>query len=765
MRRDIQLLVPLVLFGLSFLAVVMGLLLLTGLKWDAVLEDVGLIEPTEIGVNVPLSAPDLETILSGDSTINIPLPEAYRSKTIVPTPTLTPNFDPSATAAALERKPHFPGMRTGVDDIDRIIDLVLGVDDNDIRDALVFTLTGCTHAEGLGGPPKCREGEEEGDQVEVLPILGSEGHFYRKDEIVDWRGIGAVGTYAAYEVLEALISDENYPAGEYAAMFMESDHQFLVLQILNGGVVRIDYVLGEEPEAKIERETRRVILAPLPHGVIPSTGLGLTVPGWTLNQITPTSSPGDIWLTPTPDSTEYPTPTAVSETAEPSAEPTETSAPVPIKLCEDRAAFVADVSLPDGALIKPGEPFRKTWSLRNTGTCTWTEGYSLAFHSGDSVGTYASQPLGVKVSPGQAINLSIDLTAPLLHGRYKSYWMLRNSDGFHFGFGPGSNRPFWVDIIVGSVGNPRCNASQIPFEPPASTIGLDVYSVAVSGSYAFTSTDVGFSVFDVSDPSNPFQVNTFRNSGGKVDDLVVRDKYAYVGSGFLSVFDISNPEAPFLAGEFFVGGKPQNMVVAGNFAYVLDFESGLHVIDITDPAQLSEIGHSAPIESARGLAVQANYAFVGGRETRAGRGYGFLKVFDLTNPTSPREVGSLEDLGIGVVDVVVSGDKAFVSVHVDGYDYDFWVLDVSDPSAPVSLGSFEGTQIIWDMVVSGACAFMINFEAEGFMVLDVSNPYTLREVGVLNLFGFPNRLAIEGGVVYIADIDEGLLLLPVIPPS
>jgi hypothetical protein len=102
---------------------------------------------------------------------------------------------------------------------------------------------------------------------------------------------------------------------------------------------------------------------------------------------------------------------------------------------------------------------------------------------------------------------------------------------------------------------------------------------------------------------------------------------------------------------------------------------------------------------------------------------------------------------------------------VDGYDYDFWVVDVSNPSAPVSLGSFEGTAIIWDIAVSGACAFMINFEAEGFMVLDVSNPYALREIGVMNLSGFPNKLAVEGGIVYVADRDIGLYLLAVIQPT
>jgi hypothetical protein len=476
----------------------------------------------------------------------------------------------------------------------------------------------------------------------------------------------------------------------------------------------------------------------------------------------PTNTPGFV---PTDQSAETEIPT-IESTVEPTeVVPTETSTPVPSKFCEDRVAFVADISLPDGVLIQPGKPFQKTWRMRNTGTCTWTEDYSLAFHSGDSMGTYASEPLGASVPPGQEINLSIDLTAPLLHGRYKSYWMLRTSDGTHFGFGSGANRPFWVDIVVGSHVNPRCNVSQIPVEPSTSMLGMGVHTVAVSGSYAFATTSKGFSVFDVSDPAIPIQVNSVRRGWGKVVDLVVRDKHVYFGDSTLSVYDISNPEAPYLAGELFVSGQPHDMAVAGNFAYVLDFEAGLRVIDITDPSQPSEIGHSDSIEWARGLAVQANYAFVGGRETRAGRGVGFLKVFDLTNPKSPQEVGSWEALGIGVEDVVVSGDRAFVSVRVDAYDYDFWVLDVSTPSAPVPLGSYEGTQILWDMALSGACAFIINFEAEGFMVLDVSNPYAFREIGVLGLTGFPNKLAVEGGVVYIADTDEGLLLLRVLPPN
>jgi hypothetical protein len=269
MRRDVQLLVPLLISGLGFGAVAVGLFLLTGLKWDVALEDVGLAEPP-------------------GRTHNVSLPTAIPAIISWQESTQTPTSEPTATEVTLERRPHDPNIRTGVEDVDRVIDLVLGVDDNAIRDTIDFTIARCTHADGLGGPPKCKGGEYEGTRVEVLPILGPEGHHYRKDEIDDWRGIGVVGLYAAYEVSGDAFSDENYPAGEYAAIFMESDHQFLVLQIVNRGIVRVDYVLGEEPEAKIEREARRVILAPLPHGVIPSTGLGLTVPGWS---ISPTNTP------------------------------------------------------------------------------------------------------------------------------------------------------------------------------------------------------------------------------------------------------------------------------------------------------------------------------------------------------------------------------------------------------------------------------------------------------------------------------------------
>ena len=140
-------------------------------------------------------------------------------------------------------------------------------------------------------------------------------------------------------------------------------------------------------------------------------------------------------------------------TPEPSPEPaTETPVgPTPTEGtegCTDLAAFVSDVTYPDGADVEPGESFTKTWRLQNNGTCTWTSSYSLVFSHGDGMNAPASVPLAGAVPPGGTVDLSVNLTAPNSPGTYQGYWLLRNNSGVLFGIGASGNTAFWVKIDV-----------------------------------------------------------------------------------------------------------------------------------------------------------------------------------------------------------------------------------------------------------------------------------------------------------------------------
>lgn len=99
---------------------------------------------------------------------------------------------------------------------------------------------------------------------------------------------------------------------------------------------------------------------------------------------------------------------------------------------EDDARFVADVTIPDGTVVQPGQQLTKTWRVLNSGTSAWVPGYSLWFVADEQMGAPDSVPLPLAL-PGEEIEVTVTLRAPAAPGRYRSTWRPRNGDGQLFG--------------------------------------------------------------------------------------------------------------------------------------------------------------------------------------------------------------------------------------------------------------------------------------------------------------------------------------------
>src|SRR4051794_19392686 len=87
---------------------------------------------------------------------------------------------------------------TGMQDVNTIIDALIEQDTDTIQSHVQFIQLPCTHQNGLGGPPKCEEGQEEGTVVEVFPILGTEG-FYLTPDTIQGLQPNVSELYAVYE--------------------------------------------------------------------------------------------------------------------------------------------------------------------------------------------------------------------------------------------------------------------------------------------------------------------------------------------------------------------------------------------------------------------------------------------------------------------------------------------------------------------------------------------------------------------------------------
>ena len=174
--------------------------------------------------------------------------------------------EPSPTITATMRAKSSPTAnitlnQTGFAELDKIISVVLGGNTTELQQLLGFTTTNCTFAEGLGGPPNCLKTEKEGEAVEVLPFLGSEGSFLRKEDIGSWQGLKVSELYAVYQVSESVYSDKNFPLGEYAIVFIGNKEQkiSITLQVKQGKIIRIDYGFVYPPEINPDSVTRYLV--------------------------------------------------------------------------------------------------------------------------------------------------------------------------------------------------------------------------------------------------------------------------------------------------------------------------------------------------------------------------------------------------------------------------------------------------------------------------------------------------------------------------
>jgi hypothetical protein len=109
----------------------------------------------------------------------------------------------------------------------------------------------------------------------------------------------------------------------------------------------------------------------------------------------------------------------------------------------NNAVFIGE-KIPDGTIMVPQHSFSKAWSLQNTGTCTWDDGYSFAFKSGERLsGTDIKIMYEADFTkPNHSQAFVVKMEAPKAAGEYKGFWQMKDDSGTWFG------SLVSVDIIV-----------------------------------------------------------------------------------------------------------------------------------------------------------------------------------------------------------------------------------------------------------------------------------------------------------------------------
>jgi hypothetical protein len=290
---------------------------------------------------------------------------------------------------------------------------------------------------------------------------------------------------------------------------------------------------------------------------------------------------------------------------------------------------------------------------------------------------------------------------------------------------------------------------------------LSVSSIAISGSLAYLIDSGKLQVMDLHDPQHPTKVGTYDHLRA-LGLLKVSDQVAYVvdSAKVLNLLDISNPITPVVMGVYTSSAQSsiKNFAIESTTVYLAEGTSGLSILDVSNPVTPTQV--STYSIDARDVAVANGLAYV-----LAGNG---VHIIDVRNPITPSWVVSYpittDDLWTWVGAVRVSDNKAVVTTH-----HIYWcgysgpcfsstmtVLDISDPSDPVPIGSYTSEQAsISDFLVRGGLIYMAN-DALGLKVLNASDPMHITEEGSFPTGGTALTAVVMDHLIYVVDSSGGL---------
>jgi len=230
-----------------------------------------------------------------------------------------------------------------------------------------------------------------------------------------------------------------------------------------------------------------------------------------------------------------------------------------------------------------------------------------------------------------------------------------------------------------------------------------------------------------------------------------------VGSG-LHVFDISDPAQlrqetalPLRAGGLLGLARSENTLYTASF-------HGLRIFDVSQPTQPTQLGRWEGDE-LRDVDVARTTLYL----TQGDQG---LRILDVSNPASPQLLGTFATPGdAGEVQVV--GDVAYVTCYIDWQtpcpNAGIIAVDVHDPAHPVQLGAYAAPKKVMGLQALGDRAYLAVGEA-GLLILDVSDPAHPALLGSYDSPGWSSDVLVAGTTAYLAD-GGGTLILDVSDPA
>lgn len=324
-------------------------------------------------------------------------------------------------------------------------------------------------------------------------------------------------------------------------------------------------------------------------------------------------------------------------------------------------------------------------------------------------------------------------------------------------------------------------------------IAPDARDAQIVGDYAFVAcANYGLIVVNISDPESedeplnqrPTLQCLYSYDAAFAKSVFVSGDYAYIADNYdkLQIVDISGDldekfstsnttDDPTYGEQFLVGSLttelsgPYSVFVSGDFAYVAEFETGLHKIDVSDPTSPSSTSLTFDKTAvADGFFLynfnDINYAYM---VNSNGPDEG-LRILQFDVSLAMRLTSFIETpgeaQGVYVKEETNDNDSVSLYAYVADGTNGLQIIDVTSSSNPVMKGAYTGANQAKDVFVTGNYAYVAD-GSNGLRIIRITDKDTPRLTGTLPTTDAQDVIVPTGDYAYVADGAAGLVIVDI----
>ena len=273
-----------------------------------------------------------------------------------------------------------------------------------------------------------------------------------------------------------------------------------------------------------------------------------------------------------------------------------------------------------------------------------------------------------------------------------------------------------------------------------------------------TQGEGGLMIINVSNRNVPKELaSVTQNLKGYSNKISVKDSVVYISAGAfgVSVVDAFNPVNPIVTATNLALKPSKGFDVKGNFLFTAIGEYGFKISEISYPTQPDIRGETSTPGFAQAVYVtpDTNYLLVACGEM----GFALYNISELQSGWGTYPMVGWTDTP-GYAEDVVSHPTlpyAFLACGTGG----FFIVDYSDSLNVKVVSGYSTGGYAKEVVYKDNKAY-VTTEMRGLQIFDVSNLYAPTRIGTVET-KFAKGLAIDENYVYIADEQEGLIIISI----